>query len=80
MRICADLMEAKMRITLTVPDEVDADIAEYAKREGIGKAEAMRRALALIKVANREHAKGRSLGIILDEGNRLTAIGKIIGA
>lgn len=68
-----------MRITLTIPDEVDEEIAAFARRERIGKPEAMRRALALLKIANQEHEKGRSLGIVIDENNKLTAIGKLIG-
>ncbi len=68
-----------MRITLTIPDEIDSQINEFARRERIGKPEAMRRALNLLKIANEEHSKGRSLGIVLDENNKLTAIGKLIG-
>ncbi len=71
--------ETDMRITLTIPEEMDAEIAQFARREGIGKPEAMRRMLNLVKVANREHEKGRSLGIVIDENNKLTAIGKLIG-
>jgi hypothetical protein len=68
-----------VRVTLTIPEEMDNQIEEFARRERIGKPEAMRRALNLIKIANQEHEKGRSLGIVIDENNKLTAIGKLIG-
>ena len=68
-----------MRVTLTIPDEMDQEIQVFADREKIGKTEAMRRALALLKIANAEHVKGRSLGIVIDQNDKLTAIGKLIG-
>ena len=68
-----------MRVTLTIPDDMDREIEAFAEREKISKSEALRRALALLKIANAEHSKGRSLGIIIDQNDKLTAIGKLIG-
>jgi hypothetical protein len=68
-----------MRVTLTIPDDMDREIEAFAEREKVTKTEAMRRALALLKIANIEHGKGRSLGIVLDQNDKLTAIGKLIG-
>jgi hypothetical protein len=68
-----------MRLTITIPDETDSEIAAFAAREKITKPEAMRRVLNLVKIANQEHARGRSLGVVIDEDNKLTAIGKLIG-
>jgi hypothetical protein len=72
-------MEFGMRITLTIPEDIDREIEAFAERERIGKPEAMRRALNLLKIANQEHRRGRSLGIVLDEHDKLTAIGKLLG-
>jgi hypothetical protein len=68
-----------MRLTITIPDETDNEITTFAAREKITKPEAMRRVLNLVKIANEEHAKGRSLGVVVDKDDKLTAIGKIIG-
>ena len=68
-----------MRVTLTIPDEMEKEIKAFAAREGIAKTDAVRRALTLLKIANQEHQKGRSLGIVADNGTELTAIGKLVG-
>ena len=68
-----------MRISITIPEETDNEIAAYAAREKITKPEAVRRLLNVVKVSNQEHAKGRSLGVVVDEDNHLRAIGKLIG-
>jgi hypothetical protein len=73
-------MEGKMaKLTLNVSDEVADEIEKFATREGVTKTEAMRRILSLVKVSNEESAKGRSLGVIADNGGKLDVIAKLIG-
>ena len=53
------------RMTLDLSDEVDQKLTDIAKQNGITKAEAMRRAFALLVVAYDENKKpGFSLGIV----------------
>jgi hypothetical protein len=55
---------------------------EISKRKGITKAEAMRRAFALLAVADKEEQKpgGFSLGIVRETADHgLEAVGRVIG-
>lgn len=68
-----------IRITLSIPEDTDKELENFAEREHVTKAEAMRRALALIKVSNQEAKKGRCLGVIDDRGDKPTVVAKLIG-
>ncbi|KVD26434.1 ribbon-helix-helix protein, CopG family [Burkholderia ubonensis] len=67
------------KLTLNVSDEVADEIEKFARREGVTKTEAMRRILSLVKVSNEEAKKGRSLGIIADQGGHLNVVAKLVG-
>lgn len=70
------------RLTLDLSQEIDEKLTEIAKRNGITKAEAMRRAFALLAVADQEKRKGKgfSLGIVREnEDHQLEAVGRVVG-
>ncbi len=70
------------RLTVDLSAEIDAKLTDIAKRNGITKAEAMRRAFALLAVADQEKQKGKgfSLGIVREnEDNELVAVGRVVG-
>ena len=69
------------RLTVDLSKEIDSRLTAIAQKEGISKAEAMRRAFALLSVAEQEKAKGNSLGIVREdlEKHELIAIGRIVG-
>lgn len=68
-----------VRVTLSIPEEVDKELEKFAEREHVTKAEAMRRALALIKVSNEQSKQGRELGVIQDSDGKLSVVAKLIG-
>jgi hypothetical protein len=78
-RACGNDSSRPSQHKITIPDELDKELATFADREGITKAEAFRRALNLVKVANNAHGVGRSVGLVKDDGDKLTAIGLITG-
>lgn len=69
------------RLTVDLSAEIDLRLTAIAKKEGISKAEAMRRAFALLSVADQEKAKGNSLGIVREDPNshQLTILGRVVG-
>lgn len=69
------------RLTIDLSKEISDRLTEIARKEGITKAEAMRRAFALLSVAEQEKAKGNSLGIVREDPNShtLQAIGRVVG-
>jgi predicted transcriptional regulator len=68
------------RFTIDLPDEINTRLSEIAKENGITKAEAMRRAFALLSVAEEQKKFGRSLGIITQkEGDHAEVFGRILG-
>lgn len=69
------------RLTLDLSKEIDARLTEIAQKEGISKAEAMRRAFALLSVAEAEKLKGNSLGIVREktDDHGLEALGRVVG-
>ena len=68
------------RFTIDLSDEIDEKLSQIAKANGITKAEAMRRAFALLSVAEEMKAiPGQSLGIVKQTDGRLEAIGRIVG-
>lgn len=70
------------RMTLDLSEEIDSTLTDIAKRSGISKAEAMRRAFALLSVADKEKSKnaGFSLGIVREtDDHRLEAVARVVG-
>lgn len=64
------------RMTVDLSSEVDDRLTQIARESGITKAEAMRRAFALLSVAYDEKARGHSLAVV-DE--KLKPIARLIG-
>lgn len=70
------------RLTVDLSDEIDSKLTEIAKRNRITKAEAMRRAFALLAIADKEKQKnaGLSLGIVREKDDHtLEAVGRLVG-
>jgi len=69
------------RLTVDLSKEIDARLTVIANKEGISKAQAMRKAFALLSVAEQESAKGNSLGIVREDpdSHELHAIGRVVG-
>lgn len=69
------------RLTVDLSKEIDARLTAIANKEGISKAQAMRKAFALLSVAEQESAKGNSIGIVREDPNNheLQAIGRVVG-
>jgi hypothetical protein len=68
------------RLPVDLSKEIDARLTEIAQKEGISKAEAMRKAFALLSVAVEETAKGNSLGIVREdpENHKTEVLGRIV--
>jgi predicted transcriptional regulator len=72
--------EAMPRFTIDLPDEINLRLTEIARENGITKAEAMRRAFALLSVAEEQKKFGRGLGIISQkDGDHAEVYGRILG-
>lgn len=68
------------QMTLTLSDEINDFLSSFARRNGITKAEAMRRAFSLLAIADREKQKGLSLGLVREnEDHKLVAAGRLVG-
>ena len=68
------------RMSVNLSPEMEALINETSKRDGIPKAEVIRKAFALLKISENEKMKGRTLGVISEDDNHeMKVIGKIIG-
>jgi len=69
------------RMTLDLSVEIDQTLTDIAQQNGITKAEAMRRAFALLVVAyNQKKKPGFSLGIIRErDDHTLEAVGRVVG-
>ncbi|MEY1283334.1 hypothetical protein AB7186_25695 [Escherichia coli] len=69
------------RMSMNLSPEMEKLIDETAKKEGISKADVVRKAFALLQVSETEKKKGRSLGIITEEQNshEMKVVSKIIG-
>jgi len=69
------------RMTLDLSDEIDQKLITIAKDRGITKADAMRKAFALLVIADREARKpGFSLGIVRErDDHTLEAVGRVVG-
>jgi predicted transcriptional regulator len=69
-----------MRLTLDLSNEIDERLTSIASSNHISKAEVMRKAFALLAIADDEKKKGRSLGIISeDQNHQMQVIAKVIG-
>jgi hypothetical protein len=69
-------------MTLDLSTEIDDRLTEIAARRGISKADAMRRAFALLAIADEEKSKpGKvSLGIVREKDDHtLEAVGRVVG-
>lgn len=69
------------RMTLELSDSFDVVLTNFAARNGVSKPEAVRRALAVLALAEREKTRGRSLGIVEEDRDthELHAVGRILG-
>ena len=69
------------RLTVDLSSEISDRLTEIAQKQGITKAEAMRRAFALLSVADKEQAKGNYLGIIQEDPDthKYQVIGRLVG-
>jgi metal-responsive CopG/Arc/MetJ family transcriptional regulator len=69
------------RLTLNISDEIVEMLNEISTKEGIAKSEAVRRALALLAIADTAKTNGHSLGIVRTEpdSSELQVIGKVLG-
>jgi hypothetical protein len=68
-------------MTLDLSVEIDQTLTDIAQQNGITKAEALRRAFALLVVAYAEKKKpGFSLGIVRErDDHTLEAVGRVVG-
>lgn len=69
------------RMSVNLSPEMESLIEQTAKRDGITKAEVIRKAFALLQVSENEKKKGNSLGIISEDraNHEMRVVGKIIG-
>ena len=69
------------RMSVNLSPEMESLIEETSRREGITKAEVIRKAFALLKISETEKKKGRSIGIIDEDkvNHEMRVVGKIVG-
>lgn len=67
------------RLTVDLSTEIDEKLTKIATSNHISKAEAMRKAFALLAVAEEEKSKGNSLGIVKEDDDDLKIVAKLIG-
>ena len=68
-------------MTLTLHSEIDDALNDIARRNCISKAEAMKRAFALLVIADRQKQQGHSIGVVREtEDHTLEAVALIEGA
>jgi predicted transcriptional regulator len=68
------------RISVELPDDINELITRIAQEQGVSKTEVIRRAFAVLKVAEEEKANGGMLGMVrrTDDG-KLEAVARLIG-
>ena len=68
------------RMTVDLPEDINNLITSIASEQGIPKTEVVRRAFAILKVAQEERSKGGMLGMVrrADDG-KLEAVARIVG-
>ena len=69
------------RMTLEMSDSFDEVLTSFAARNRVSKSEAVRRALAVLALVERETINGRSLGLVEEDTDthELHAVGLIRG-
>lgn len=69
------------RMSVNISPEMEKFIEETAVNEDISKGDVIRRAFALLKVAEAEKKKGRFLAVARDneENHNMEVVGKILG-
>jgi len=69
------------RFTIDLSEDIDSRLTFIARKKGISKAETVRRAFALLSIADQEEDKGYSLGIIKEdtEAHEMQAVARIVG-
>lgn len=69
------------RYTVDISDKVVKDLELFAKRNGISRAEAARRAFALLALADAEANRGNTLGIVHEneESHELEVVARVVG-
>lgn len=67
------------RYTLDLTDEVNERLIAIASSHGLSKAEALRRALSLLSIADKEQRRGNSLAVVREDGDKLTPVAQLVG-
>ncbi|EPH6582560.1 hypothetical protein ACS0KT_000696 [Vibrio cholerae] len=69
------------RYTVDISDKVVKELDSYASRNHISRAEAARKAFALLALAESEATRGNKLGIIRenDSTNELEVVARVVG-
>lgn len=69
------------RISVDMPNNVDDVLTEFADANNVSKGEALRRAIALLALARKQHQNGKCLAIAQEVGEdkHLEALGKVTG-
>lgn len=68
------------RMTVDLPEDINNLITSIASEQGIPKTEVVRRAFAILKVAQEERSNGGMLGMVRRDGEgKLEAVGRIVG-
>lgn len=66
------------RFTIDLTDDIDSSLTRIAKRRGITKAEAMRRAFALLEVADEAKEDRQRIGILSKDGDKLRVVREVV--
>ena len=69
------------KFTVRLSSEINKRFTEIATRDGISKSEAIRRAMALFSIAEKEKEKGHSLGILREnpDNHEIEIVGRFVG-
>lgn len=69
------------KFTVSLSSDIDNRLTEIANKEGITKSEAIRRAMALFSMAEKEKEKGNSLGILREnpDNHEVVVVGRVVG-
>lgn len=69
------------RLTLELSDEIDRCLTDIARRSDLSKGEAIRRAFALLAIADVEENKGNFLAVVRKnkENNLLETVARLVG-
>lgn len=68
------------RMSVELPADINELITNIARNQGIPKTEVVRRAFAILKVAEEEKANGGMLGMVRrTEDGKLEAVARLVG-